>query len=146
MTRAGPALVVKSVTWNRRAEGYDVYNFVVEDDHTYFVGTAHGGAWVHNVECPFDLSSDPRITGGPLQAGQDEVRKPVIDAYIKRAQNGEVPPPIVLEGNVIIDGHHRYIAGRLAGTEVPTVQRSGLPSLNGPRRPVPWDKVHVNPN
>jgi hypothetical protein len=25
-----------------------VYNFVVEDTHTYFVGTANGGVWVHN--------------------------------------------------------------------------------------------------
>ena len=37
VTRAGPALVVQSITWNRRAEGYKVYNFVVEDDHSYFV-------------------------------------------------------------------------------------------------------------
>lgn len=48
VTRAGPALVVKSVTWHRRPEGYRVYNFIVEDDHTYFVGTHNGGAWVHN--------------------------------------------------------------------------------------------------
>ena len=48
VTRAGPPLVVKSVTWKRRTEGYNVYNFVVEDDHSYFVGKANGGAWVHN--------------------------------------------------------------------------------------------------
>ena len=52
VTRAGPALVVQSITWNRRAEGYTVYNFVVEDDHSYFVGTHDGGAWVHNPICP----------------------------------------------------------------------------------------------
>jgi len=50
VTRAGPALVVQSVTWRRRAEGYTVHNFVVEDDHSYFVGTHGGGAWVHNGE------------------------------------------------------------------------------------------------
>ena len=33
VTRAGPALIVKSVTWNRRVEGYDVFNFVVEEDY-----------------------------------------------------------------------------------------------------------------
>ncbi|HLJ56358.1 MAG TPA: polymorphic toxin-type HINT domain-containing protein, partial [Chthonomonadaceae bacterium] len=51
VTRAGPRLVVQSVTWRRRAEGYTVHNFVVEDDHSYFVGTHGGGAWVHNPPC-----------------------------------------------------------------------------------------------
>jgi hypothetical protein len=48
VTRTGPALIVQWIRWNRRAEGYTVYNFVVEDDHSYFVGTHNGGAWVHN--------------------------------------------------------------------------------------------------
>ena len=42
VTRAGPALVVKSVTWKRRVEGYDVYNFVVEDDHTNIMAPDRG--------------------------------------------------------------------------------------------------------
>ena len=50
VTRAGPALVVKSVVWARRAEGYRVYNFQVEGDHTYFVGKTDGGLWVHNAD------------------------------------------------------------------------------------------------
>ena len=54
VTRAGPALVVQAVKWNRRAEAYKVYNFVVEDDHSYFVGRSGGGAWVHN---PGDCAS-----------------------------------------------------------------------------------------
>ena len=57
VTRAGPALVVKSVEWLRRPEDYEVYNFVVEDDHTYFVDNTNGGAWVHNVNC--DLFGNP---------------------------------------------------------------------------------------
>ena len=51
VTRAGPALVVKSVEWKRQADGYEVYNFVVDDLHTYFVGNTSGGAWVHNPIC-----------------------------------------------------------------------------------------------
>ncbi|MBC7804522.1 MAG: hypothetical protein H7145_00025 [Akkermansiaceae bacterium] len=59
VTRAGPRLFVKSVKWHRRAEGYAVYNFEVEalsgkdsdgkHTHSYFVGKAGGGAWVHNA-------------------------------------------------------------------------------------------------
>ncbi|MBC7804524.1 MAG: hypothetical protein H7145_00035, partial [Akkermansiaceae bacterium] len=58
VTRAGPRMFVKSVKWHRRAEGYAVYNFEVEalsgkdadgeNTHSYFVGKASGGAWVHN--------------------------------------------------------------------------------------------------
>ena len=48
VTRAGPPLVVGAMAWERRAEGYDVYNLIVEGDHTYFVGDTSGGVWVHN--------------------------------------------------------------------------------------------------
>ena len=48
VTRAGPTLVIKDIYWERQADGYKVYNFEVEDTHTYFVGTANGGSWVHN--------------------------------------------------------------------------------------------------
>ncbi len=54
VTRAGPALVVQAVEWKARPEGYLVYNFEVQDDHTYFVGQVNGGAWVHNPGGPCD--------------------------------------------------------------------------------------------
>ena len=43
VTRAGPALVVKSIVREHHPEGVWVYNLEVEDDHTYFVGQANGG-------------------------------------------------------------------------------------------------------
>ena len=61
VSRAGPALSVTDLTWEKnKAEelaagtgssfgGYTVYNLTVEDDHTFFVGSAGGGTWVHNV-------------------------------------------------------------------------------------------------
>jgi len=61
VSRAGPALQVTDLTWEKnKAEelaagtgssfgGYTVYNLTVEDDHTFFVGSAGGGTWVHNV-------------------------------------------------------------------------------------------------
>jgi hypothetical protein len=53
VTRAGPSLTVTAVEERHDAKGgYAVYNFVVPGDHTYFVGTLDGGAWVHNpLEC-----------------------------------------------------------------------------------------------
>ena len=47
-TRVGPTLSVKELVREARPEGVTVYNFTVEDDHTYFVGKINGGLWVHN--------------------------------------------------------------------------------------------------
>lgn len=63
VTRAGPNVAVAKVEWQRSGEGKDgqdsesnqskpaftVYNFTVDADHSYFVGTAGGGAWTHNT-------------------------------------------------------------------------------------------------
>jgi RHS repeat-associated protein len=49
VTRAGPALVVKSKQVQAQPKGVAVYNFSVDGDHNYFVGTANGGTWVHNA-------------------------------------------------------------------------------------------------
>ena len=55
LTRAGPAVVVASVAKTHSDTGVSVYNFIVQDDHTYFVGNQN--EWVHNgtVGCGFSL-------------------------------------------------------------------------------------------
>jgi len=47
VTKSG-ILTVASTERHEAASGYVVHNFTVEDDHSYFVGNANGGAWVHN--------------------------------------------------------------------------------------------------
>jgi hypothetical protein len=51
VTRAGPSVQVTKV--ERHDASATVYNFTVEGTHTYFVGTANGGLWVHNT-CGFE--------------------------------------------------------------------------------------------
>jgi hypothetical protein len=48
VSRAGPDLFVASKQITNFGAGRVVYNFEVEGHHTYFVGTAGGGVWVHN--------------------------------------------------------------------------------------------------
>lgn len=48
ITRAGPPSYVKSIKANDNEDGATVYNFEIEDSHTYFVGCENGGIWVHN--------------------------------------------------------------------------------------------------
>jgi hypothetical protein len=46
------------------AKPYTVYNLRVEDDHTFFVGSAGGRTWVHNI-CT-DLVKSPKTNGTDL--------------------------------------------------------------------------------
>ncbi len=63
VTRAGPVLTLSAALWSAlpapatglalgggNPGGYHVYNLRVEDDHSYFVGTVHGGTCVHNAD------------------------------------------------------------------------------------------------
>jgi hypothetical protein len=51
-------LIVKAVKRESHLEGILVYNFEVEDDHTYFVGQANGGIFVHNM-CAMPRAESP---------------------------------------------------------------------------------------
>ena len=68
VTRAGPRLVVKSVKTVTYPEGVKVYNFTVEGTHTYFVGIAQGGVWVHNANCGQDVDDNNVTFDKPRQA------------------------------------------------------------------------------
>ena len=46
VTRAGPSVAIESI--ERNDESASVYNFEVEEFHTYFVGKVNDGLWVHN--------------------------------------------------------------------------------------------------
>jgi len=50
VTRAGPNVVIIKIEDVHLEKSVPVYNLTVSDDHTYFVGTAGGGEWVHNAE------------------------------------------------------------------------------------------------
>lgn len=78
VTRAGPPLVVQGVDWQRAKTGtkpYTVYNLTVEGDHTFFVGSASGGTWVHNVRGGCGLKVDPSATGTHMTQKTDAAGK-----------------------------------------------------------------------
>ncbi|MCA1596529.1 MAG: HINT domain-containing protein [Chloroflexi bacterium] len=51
-SRDGEPVTVQSTTWHFSKASYTVYNFIVPQTHTYFVGRLGGGVWVHNFPCP----------------------------------------------------------------------------------------------
>lgn len=66
---------------------------------------------------------------------------PTVQKYVDKLLAEEVAPAIKVDGEMIVDGNHRYIAGRIVGEE-PALQ----PSLGGrPDRAVPWDDLKIDP-
>jgi len=50
-----------------------------------------------------------------LLATQKRISGPMIQDYHKKLGEGKIPPPIKIENNLIIEGHHRYLAGMIFG-------------------------------
>jgi hypothetical protein len=84
------------------------------------------------------------MKGAPLNPSQGAVSLPAIQRYVNRLRAGEEPPPIEVEGNTILDGHHRYIAGRICKKVTPT--KPGTSPLSRPVVPGEWDKIKIDPN
>jgi ParB-like chromosome segregation protein Spo0J len=52
-----------------------------------------------------------------MSTAQGGISIPKIERFLRRLEAGEVPPPIKVDNGVIVEGHHRYVAGRLFGKE-----------------------------
>ena len=55
-----------------------------------------------------------------MMTKQASVSLPAIQRYVDKLINGHTPPPIKIDGNIIIDGNHRYIAGKVLGKKPST--------------------------
>jgi len=61
------------------------------------------------------------LKGDSTQTTQNAVSLPAIQRYVARLNAGKKAPPIKMDGKVIVDGNHRYIAGLVQGTR-PDIQ------------------------
>ncbi|WP_312428748.1 hemagglutinin repeat-containing protein [Achromobacter sp.] len=78
------------------------------------------------------------LRGDSAHGAQGAVSLPAIQRYVDRLLAGETPPPIKMDGDVIIDGNHRYIASRLLGRDVkvtpgvlPNSMKGNVKSVSG---------------
>ena len=88
VTRAGPALTVAKIDWKQGKQSVAVYNFEVDEDHTYFVGSANGGLWVHNLgPCSGirQATLNPGVDGG-VTAGRSLTTSEALDS-IRRGED-----------------------------------------------------------
>jgi len=75
------------------------------------------------------------LEGSTMKTIQSEVSLPVVKRYVDKLEAGETAPPIKVDNGVIVDGNHRFVAGRIYGKEpatVPGVVPRGLKPLIRP--------------
>ena len=77
----------------------------------------------------------------PLQTQQGAVSLPRVQSAVDQLAAGSPAPPIKVDGSIIVNGNHRYIAGQIMG-ETPEIQpwSGGVPS-----RVIPWWKQIIDP-
>ena len=77
----------------------------------------------------------------PGQTQQGSVSKPVIQRYVDRILSGETNSPAIhVDGDIIVNGNHRYIAGRIAGIEIQTQSWYG----GKPEKVISWFDVIID--
>ncbi|EBU8678179.1 RHS repeat-associated core domain-containing protein [Salmonella enterica subsp. enterica serovar Parkroyal] len=70
------------------------------------------------VERGADVTPDiiqDALKGDTMQTLQGSVSLPAIQRYVARLLKGDVAPPIKVDGNVVVEGNHRYVAGKVTG-------------------------------
>jgi RHS repeat-associated protein len=79
-----------------------------------------------------------------MKTTQAAVSRPAVENYVRRLEAGQVAPPIKVDGSIIVDGNHRYVAGRLVGRE--PAQTAGTVSPSQATRARPVQDLKVDPN
>jgi hypothetical protein len=76
--------------------------------------------------------------GNLLLANQGKISLPIVDRMYRKMRHGISFPDIKTRDETICDGHHRYIAARLAGIEI------GISPGNMSRSTLtPWESVII---
>ncbi len=53
------------------------------------------------------------MANSPLLTVQQKVSVPVVAHYVQMLEDGSGAPPVDMDGNVIVNGNHRMVAGLL---------------------------------
>ena len=84
------------------------------------------------------------LKGSEMKTTQSAISQPAVENYVRRLERGDTAPPIKVDGKVIVEGNHRYVAGRLAGREparTPGTLASGQASKVQPIQKLKIDKT-----
>lgn len=108
-------------------------------------GTVNSESPTNNTIKVTQESVSKALEDSNLKTTQAKVSAPIVERYIQKLQEGSQAPPIkVTSDGVLIDGNHRYVAGKLFGTDPETVPGSLSPSQAS--KVVPIQETKVDPN
>jgi RHS repeat-associated protein len=82
------------------------------------------------------------LKGSNMKTLQTEVSMPVVEHYVRMLEAGDISPSINVAEGVIVDGNHRYVAGRVFGRE--PSQRPYIISPSQRSRIQPIQKIKVS--
>jgi RHS repeat-associated protein len=82
------------------------------------------------------------LEGSTMKTLQGKVSMPVVQRYVGMLEEGSVAPPIKVANGVIVEGNHRYVAGRIFGVVPEQVPYAISPSQMN--RVVPIQKTVVD--
>lgn len=138
---SGETLGVSEVYQEYLQSPVKVYNFEVEDWHTYFV--SEQDVFVHNAEGYTSSSNGSGNNGAngkgknivgtdfnEIKPTQTEINPQKVQSYADKLQAGENVKPIEVvnvngKGKYIIEGHHRYVASQQTGIPVEVIETQG---------------------
>jgi hypothetical protein len=64
-----------------------------------------------------EVSIRQALEGSEIRTTQGGISIPKVERFVRRLEAGDVPPPIKVDKGIIVEGNHRYVAGRLFGRE-----------------------------
>ncbi|MDR2879547.1 MAG: hypothetical protein LBV03_06510 [Fusobacteriales bacterium] len=76
-----------------------------------------------------------------LQTQQGKISLPKVERLGEAMQKGKYIPPIKIDKGIIVDGNHRYVASKLTGIKVETIDWLG----GKPERIISWENLIVDP-
>ena len=118
-----------------------IYNNQIDDSATDSVPYSHTDK---GCKCKPATPQNIRtvLSSSTYQTLQMSVSAPVIQVFANRIENGQNPPPITIDGNIIVDGNHRYIAALLCGRSVAANQ--GTAPLTRKQLAIPISQIRID--
>ncbi len=83
------------------------------------------------------------LKGSSMKTLQGGVSLPAIERYVRMLESGSAAPAIKVADDVIIEGNHRYVAGRIFGKEPESVPWAISPSQQSRIKPV--NELKIDP-
>ncbi|RZJ90369.1 MAG: RHS repeat-associated core domain-containing protein, partial [Chryseobacterium sp.] len=84
------------------------------------------------------------LQGSNMQTLQGKVSLPMVQRYVKMLENGSTAPPIKVANGIIVEGNHRYVAGRIFGLEPQQTPYTISPSQSSRAIPMSNTKVDLS--